>query len=492
MVQGNCAAKGNGKGNHGGGSRRPSSHRSRKCNLNRNGNDGRKTQQPGTKQAQDSIKEEGAEEDEVENYEPFPRLDKKHQQIILNIFRDTFSDVLFSDTFTSTLQAVKQALYEREFAKAFGDPEYLAVYAARWSPTRALCYSSILGGIRKHLDGVIVEEEEEVQNEEVASSEKTTTEETETTTKDEATEEEDSLTSQTANLSLSPSQKTTTTVVPKLNILSIGGGPAELVALGSFLSQQTTTPSSQSSPILRGSITLLDSAPYGPLLTLLERSLTVTPPISKYASAAAKAANVPLLSPSSRISSQFIQRDALELGKEGFTSVLGDMQQQKGKDVPVPVPVPVLATLLFTLNELFTCSGIGLTTKFLLDLTASLSVGSLLLVVDSPGSYSETAVGKDKDASKKYPMAWLLDRVLLAADPKTGKATAVVEGRKWKKLETRKSSWFRLAEGRGGEPGLDYPIGLENMRYQLHLYRLVDADAPEEESEEEGSGSDER
>lgn len=466
MVQGNCAAKGNGKGNHGGGSRRPSSHRSRKCNLNRNGNDGRKTQQPGTKAAQEALKEE--DEEEQENYEPFPKLEKKHQQIILNVFRDTFSDVLFSDTFTTTLQAVKQALYEREFAKAFGDPEYLAVYATRWSPTRALCYSSILGGIRKHLDGVIVEEEEEV---EVETETETTPEETERT-KNEATEE-DSFASQTANLSLS-TQKTT---VPKLNILSIGGGPAELVALGSFLNQQTA-PSPPTQGQLSGSITLLDSAPYAPLLARLETSLTVTPPISKYASAAAKAANVPLLSPASRISSRFIQRDALELGKEGYTSIVNEKKD-----------VPVLATLLFTLNELFTSSGIGATTKFLLDLTASLPLQSLLLVVDSPGSYSETAVGKD--ASKKYPMAWLLDRVLLAADPKTGKATSVVEGRKWRKLETRKSSWFRLAEGRGGEPGLDYPIGLENMRYQLHLYRLVDEDAVEESEDEGAEGSDE-
>ncbi|KAJ4410583.1 hypothetical protein N0V85_003959, partial [Neurospora sp. IMI 360204] len=229
MVQGNCAAKGNGKGNHGGGSRRPSSHRSRKCNLNRNGNDGRRTQQPGTKQ--ESIKEE----DEDEQYEPFPVIDKKHQQIILNVFRDTFSDVLFSDTFTSTLQAVKQALYEREFAKAFGNPEYLAVYATRWSPTRALCYSSILGGIRRYLDSIIVEEEEEeVEVTTPLEGEQKQQEEEEETQTPKNDTEEDSLASQTANLSLSP-QKTTT---PKLNILSIGGGPAELVALGSFLNQQ--------------------------------------------------------------------------------------------------------------------------------------------------------------------------------------------------------------------------------------------------------------
>lgn len=455
MVQGNCAAKGNGKGNHGGGSRRPSSHRSRKCNLNRNGSNQQQRRPQQANKQQDSIKEE----DEDEQYEPFPQIDKKHQQIILNIFRDTFSDVLFSDTFTSTLQAVKQALYEREFAKAFGDAEHLAVYATRWSPTRALCYSSILSGIRRHLDSVVVEEVA------VATpSQETTTEETESAKE---AMEEDTLASQTANLSISSLE---TTTISKLNILSIGGGPAELVALGSFLFQ------SSSSPALSGSITLLDSAPYTPLITQLHTSLVTIPPISKYASAAAKAANIPLLSPSSRISSKFIQQDALDLGKDGFTSVLNDKKD-----------VPTLVTLLFTLNELFTSSGIGKTTHFLLDLTSSLSLGSLLLVVDSPGSYSETTLGKE---SKKYPMAWLLDRVLLAADPKTGKATPVVEGRKWRKLETRKSSWFRLAEARNGEQGLDYPIALENMRYQLHLYRLVDENEPDEEEGSEGSDED--
>lgn len=455
MVQGNCAAKGNGKGNHGGGSRRPSSHRSRKCNLNRNGSN-QQQRRPGQQQAnkQDAIKEE----DEDEQYEPFPQIDKKHQQIILNIFRDTFSDVLFSDTFTSTLQAVKQALYEREFAKAFGDAKHLAVYATRWSPTRALCYSSILSGIKRHLDSVVVEEE-------VTASDEITTEGTETP-KDAA--EEDALAAQTANLSLSsPSTTPIKTKTSKLNILSIGGGPAELVALGSFLSQS----SSPSSSPLSGSIFLLDSAPYTLLITSLHTSLVSTPPISKYASAAARAANVPLLSPASRMESKFIQQDALDLGKDGFSGLL-----VKEK--------PTLVTLLFTLNELFTSSGIGKTTRFLLDLTSSLSLGSLLLVVDSPGSYSETTLGKE---SKKYPMAWLLDRVLLAADPKTGRPTPVVEGRKWKKLETRKSSWFRLAEARNGEQGLDYPIALENMRYQLHLYRLVGEDEVEEEGEDEES-----
>jgi 25S rRNA (uracil2843-N3)-methyltransferase len=122
--------------------------------------------------------------------------------------------------------------------------------------------------------------------------------------------------------------------------------------------------------------------------------------------------------------------------------------------------------MMFTLNELFTSGGIGKTTRLLLDLTSSVPIGSLLLVVDSPGSYSETTLGKE---AKRYPMQWLLDRIMLGTqkDP--------VGGRKWKKLESEDSVWCRLSEK------LEYPIRLENMRYQLHLYKAEDATSTADE-----------
>lgn len=66
-------------------------------------------------------------------------------------------------------------------------------------------------------------------------------------------------------------------------------------------------------------------------------------------------------------------------------------------------------------------------------------IGTVLLVVDSPGSYSETTVGK---SSKKYPMQWLMDKVLSSVDGE----------RKWNKLESNESLWYRLSDG------LEYPI----------------------------------
>ncbi|KAK2070034.1 hypothetical protein P8C59_004568 [Phyllachora maydis] len=66
------------------------------------------------------------------------RLSLATQQRTLDLFAATFQDVLTSPAFGTTLQAIKKALFERAFARAFQQPEFLSVYAARWSPTRAL------------------------------------------------------------------------------------------------------------------------------------------------------------------------------------------------------------------------------------------------------------------------------------------------------------------------------------------------------------------
>ena len=58
-----------------------------------------------------------------------------------------------------------------------------------------------------------------------------------------------------------------------------------------------------------------------------------------------------------------------------------------------------LVTLMFTLNEMYTVS-MARTTAFLMSLTFLMSSGSLLLVVDSPGSYSNVEVGKKTTMTK--------------------------------------------------------------------------------------------
>ncbi|KAK0616025.1 hypothetical protein B0T17DRAFT_466463, partial [Bombardia bombarda] len=369
----------------------------------------------------------------------------RQQQVTLDIFKATFADVLNSDSFSANLQAIKQALFERDFAKAFPGTDddkkrLLAVYAARYSPTRALCYATLLASLHRqqHLQGVISTVIDDDGEEEVAQEE---------TSK-------------------------------QLNLLCIGGGAAELVAFGSFLSQLRGGSSPLLSPdfssddnndntspdSLSGSITLLDSAAWGPVISDLQHTLITPPPISKFASAAAKEAHRPIIPPPN-FSATFMQQDVLSLDRDGLSNIITTTNKANPH-------APLLVTLLFTLNELFTSGGIGKTTAFLLHLTAVIPLGSLLLVVDSPGSYSTTKVGskKEKDDAaggdaKRYPMQWLLDRIMLAT------AREPVKGRRWTKLEDNDSAWFRLAVGNT----LTYPIPLEDMRYQLHLYRADDA-----------------
>ncbi|KAI0386681.1 hypothetical protein F5Y04DRAFT_69901 [Hypomontagnella monticulosa] len=338
----------------------------------------------------------------------------KAQQRLLNIFSDMFKDVLGADDFTTDLQRVKQALFNRDFESAFGSQQFLEVYAARWSPARALCYSRILNQISETLvplqlseakDCNAVVEEDDVEHGRVSPT-----------------------------VDLEESEQLDASPKTRLRVLAIGGAAAEIVAFGEYLRCAGTD--------VAGDLILLDTGPWDEVVAKLHSGLTTIPTLSRYASATAKAANAALVSPSTRLQSTFVQQDILQLDSPGLGKILGEM--------------PLLITLLFTLNELYTSGGIKLTTAFLRNLTTTIPAGSLLLVVDSPGSYSEAAVGKE---AKKYPMQWLLDHTLLQTDK------LPPEGCIWEKLESHDSIWFRLAEG------LRYPIELQDMRYQMHLYR---------------------
>lgn len=322
---------------------------------------------------------------------PLPPIDPEtltNQQRILTTFSDAFNPVLSADSFAATLQSIKQSLFNRDFEAAFGSEENLQAYAARWSPTRALCYSSIFETIASHVDGIA-------------------------TVSDSSADEASSHNSKTVK-----------------KFLCIGGCAAEHIAFASHL-QQTAS---------NGILTLLDAGPWGQVVDLLQKQATSPPILSKYASAAIKAANTPLLQ-DGQLSTTFSQNDVLAMDKEALKELLGSE--------------PLTVTLMFTLNELYTNGGIGKTTKFLKLLGEILPDRSLLLVVDSPGSYSEAAVGKDK---KRYPMQWLLDHTLMDV-------RAASKDYEWEKLESHGSIWFRLPEE------LSYPIQLENMRYQMHLYQ---------------------
>jgi 25S rRNA (uracil2843-N3)-methyltransferase len=215
-------------------------------------------------------------------------------------------------------------------------------------------------------------------------------------------------------------------------ILCLGGGAgAELAALAAVIARTSAV-----------HVTAVDIADWSPILTKLQTTLTTPAPLSAYASAAARQANHAFIPPEN-LELQFELRDILQ---QPWEVALRDTVVQAN-----------LVTIMFTLNELFTAS-VAKTTKMLLELTECMRPGARLLVVDSPGSYSEIVLGKGakeggEPQTKRYPMHWLLDHTL--QDVAMGS---------WEKIMEDESRWFRIS------PGLKYNIDLENMRYQVHLY----------------------
>ncbi|KAH7356920.1 hypothetical protein BKA65DRAFT_217610 [Rhexocercosporidium sp. MPI-PUGE-AT-0058] len=357
----------------------------------------------------------------------------KLQQLALNVFKDTFPEVLASETLQALLQEVKGRLYDRDFDQAFGRKEYLEAYAVRWSPSRALCYQSVLVDLQQHLTAVFP-----------------------------------------------PCRSGKRIGAGGLHAICFGGGAAEVVAFGAFLRFLRTTTQQRSphdadlkldtliitdtavcdaDPPLKESndstgqeidLVLVDNADWKDVSTKLSSGLIATPTLSKYANASAREANSPLIAVGS-FKSTFLMENVLEMDRQRLLALT------EGKKA--------LITLLFTLNELYTAS-ISKTTKLLLNLTSSVEPGTLLLVVDSPGSYSETTFGPagDTETPKKYPMKWLLEHTLLGTEAPRGQDPTVAL---WEKVVSDDSRWFRIHET------LRYPIAIENMRYQLHLYRRI-------------------
>ena len=329
------------------------------------------------------------------------------QQIILNTFQSIIPTTADKDL-TALIQEVKGHLFNRDFETAFGDVEYTQAYAVRWSAARALGYASILSDTgRNYLF--------------------------------------------TSSPDLGPVSIDVPVNQPevnmKLNIICIGGGAgAEITALAATQRLMTAQRSIY--------VTAVDSGNWQQTLQQLRETFSRPGHLPSYASQAVRdrAENQPLVRHDSGFEVKFLHKDALAW---------------KGEEMQATVNSSTLVTIMFTLNELFSAS-LPKTTAFLLALTEHVARGCHLLVVDSPGSYSEIQIGKKSEGEtadvKKYPMKWLLDHTLLDVAKQHGKAV-------WEKVEGEDSLWFRIDQKEKAR--LKYPIELENMRYQLHCYRKL-------------------
>jgi len=232
---------------------------------------------------------------------------------------------------------------------------------------------------------------------------------------------------------------------PPLEIVCVGGGAgAELVALAASICARGD--GAPSFPNRRINVTFIDIADWASTLEKLHTGIVEPPQLSQYASQAKKDANKALLQP-----------EALSMN---FTRM--DVLQPEGDSLLDLVKGAHLVTFMFTLNELYSTS-MSKTQHLLSTTLSSMPTGSHLLVVDSPGSYSAISLN---GAEKKYPMQWLLKYTLL------GDSRKAKDGPKpaWSQVLSEDSRWFRLPSD------LRYPIELEDMRYQIHLFRREASD----------------
>lgn len=335
----------------------------------------------------------------------------------------------------SLVQTIKSHLYQRDFDSAFTDAgeDLLRAYALRWSASRALGYAGLFKGVLRWMQ--TCEEENYVSDPKPESS---------------------------------------------TRIVCVGGGAgAEIVALAAAwrdldsgvealgkrvagVSLQTegddhgTTIASlddQAESWPRLSVSVVDIADWSSVVERLSSTL-----VSSDVPAQLSSKHRPPLVPRGRaVDVRFRRADVLSLSESELKDVL------LGEGVEKSASSSLLVPLMFTLNELFSTS-MSKTTGFLLRMSDILPPGAVLLVVDSPGSYSTLKLGKGKDGEaqeRKYPMKFLLDHTLLS----------VAEG-KWERVYTQDSRWWRRDAAR-----LKYEVGegagLEDMRFQVHLYRRI-------------------
>jgi 25S rRNA (uracil2843-N3)-methyltransferase len=357
-------------------------------------------------------------------------LSVTNQQIILDTIRTAFPAVDDFNALIPVLREVREALEQKDYYKAFGTDEFKEAYTIRWSPSRSLTIGNVLAWICSEMkDAAWVQQF--LDNEGKKPSKIVC-----------IGRGGSDLLGCVALLKHSHQSKLDE--IPRLESSSPDAITQEIIS--------TTTsdlnPEHNDSAMV--DLNLIDRHDWSGIVTKLQHTLTQSPPLSKYASAKARASNTSTI-PSQVLNLAVNHFDVLESGSTGLGAIIG--------------PNPALITLFFTLHEFYSIS-ISKTTAFLSRITSTAPKGSLLLVIDSPGADVTLPDSSNKGQEKKYAIEWLLYQALLP--PKSRSATSTDSE------EVEQAAWAKLIEG-GHEKeyklpaGLRFPGSLENTRLQVHL-----------------------
>ncbi|KAH9218513.1 hypothetical protein DL95DRAFT_385164 [Leptodontidium sp. 2 PMI_412] len=246
--------------------------------------------------------------------------------------------------------------------------------------------------------------------------------------------------------------------------ICFGGGTTETMAFAAVLRhtqppltelQIPNTTQLQLDPPLMGpnsdtpvlELHLVDKASWAPSVSCLEMGLLTPPVLSKYASQSAKLNNAPFIPPGD-LNTSLLQIDILGASQDELAAIIGS--------------TPALITFFFTLADLHTTST-AKTAALLLKLTLAAPKNSLLLVIDSPEQPPNVVAGAEETGNEKrgYRMGKWLDLVLMDR-----LATVGVAGKPaWNELIRDENRLFRLEEG------LKFPISLDHVKFQVHLFK---------------------
>ncbi|GAB7348939.1 hypothetical protein MBLNU459_g7625t1 [Dothideomycetes sp. NU459] len=380
------------------------------------------------------------------------------QQLVLDVFRDTFPAAQDLETLKPNLFKINNALLQNDLNVAFGSDVFRECYAVRWCPSRSLTYANIMAWLCNQ------NSEMDLIRRLLECSE---------------TREDSQLPHNTTK------------------VVCFGGGAAEVMAFAALLrhihpdtagkpaghdSSRSQTDPEDTHPDRSATshghemspqenvpaiselgltsrpglldVRLVDSTDWSSITTRLMNGLNARPVLSKYASATARASNAAFLS-AQTLNLVSSHTDVFDLSIEDLRIMIGSHA--------------VLLTLFFTLNDLYVTS-IPRTTAFLRKVTMAAPQGSLLLVVDNRGACVEVEVPsvtkkQPHGGQQSYDLQWLMDRVLLDTGNRGDEEQMEVKSM-WEKIVDERNKHHKLNEK------LRY-ASLENIKFQFHMFRRL-------------------
>ncbi|OBT85754.1 hypothetical protein VE02_05816 [Pseudogymnoascus sp. 03VT05] len=361
-------------------------------------------------------------------------LGQPYQQLLLDAVRKAFPRCDDYEALKVVLASVEEKVSEGDWQGAFGSAEMREAWVVKHGAERAVWFANLLVKVVETLDDDPLfamlqgrrEDEDEDDEEEEKEEEKKEEQKEKKEENDDEDEEE------------------------VLRVVSLGGGPAEVLALGALIRHFRPDACGKSKAELESGdadsdagqiidLNLTNTVNWTREVSTSHEALLSPPTLSKYASASAIANSAP-----------FLAKSALELEMQKF-SPLEASQEEMGELVGEEA---ALITLFYTVADLAATS-VAKTVALLLKLTIAAPKGSLVVVFD-----------RAEEGKKGYPLRYLLDMAFLGKKP-SGEDQEEGVKPAWKMLLADEERVVKACDG------VRYALALETAKAQVYVFRRL-------------------